>query len=78
MVIVTLPDGRKVEATQADFTLVKEEWNEYRLPDGMVVKMKLAVTEIYVLAESDKSTDKPNLMVKHNILMATTLPEGSA
>jgi len=39
--------GREVDATEMEFETRKEDWNEYQLMDGSVVKMKLVVSTIF-------------------------------
>ena len=39
--------GREVDATEVEFQTRKEDWSEYQLMDGSVVKMKLVVSEIF-------------------------------
>ena len=41
--------GREVDATEIEFQTRKEDWNEYQLMDGSVVKMKLVVSAIFRL-----------------------------
>ena len=38
--------GQKVEAENLDFTTITEEWNQYQLADGTVIKVKLVVGKI--------------------------------
>lgn len=39
--------GRKVEANEVDFLTAKEDFNEYQLMDGTVLKMKTVVLSVY-------------------------------
>ncbi len=39
--------GREVDAAEVEFQTRKEDWNEYQLMDGTVIKMKLVVSEIF-------------------------------
>jgi len=39
--------GREVEATEVDFLTRKEDWNEYQLSDGKVLRMKTVVSDVY-------------------------------
>lgn len=43
---VRLPDGREGELNEEQFEALKENWNEYRLADGTIVKFKVVVTAI--------------------------------
>jgi len=40
-------NGKEVEATELHFETGVEEWNEYKLLDGGVVKVKTVVTKIF-------------------------------
>ena len=75
MVIITLPDGKKVEGKLSTVVNSKENWNEYELEDGIVIRLKSVVTEIYRLSDNDPSTGKPNFLVKSNNAMAVLTPE---
>jgi hypothetical protein len=74
MVTVTLPDGNKVQATQEEFVPTKEEWNEYKLTDGTIIRIKIVVSEIFRLDQKDPATGKPNFMVKSKSVMSTIIP----
>lgn len=39
-------EGEEVDATEIDFQTRREDWNEYQLFDGSVIKLKAVVTEI--------------------------------
>jgi hypothetical protein len=39
-------DYRMEKLTEIEFQTRKEDWNEYQLMDGTVIKMKLVVSEI--------------------------------
>lgn len=39
--------GREVDATEVDFQTRREDWNEYQLMDGTVIKMKLVVSGVF-------------------------------
>jgi len=45
---VRLPNGREVEATDVDFETVKENWNEYKLEDGTILKFKTFARSMFV------------------------------
>jgi len=49
---------------QLSFKPLKEDWNEYLLEDGQVLKMKVIVTEVYELEGVDPVTNKKNYLVK--------------
>jgi hypothetical protein len=60
---------------QLNFTPIKEEWNEYKLEDGQILKVKLILTEVYELEEVDPATGKKNYLIKSTNVIATELPK---
>jgi hypothetical protein len=67
---ITLPDGRQAQAEEVDFKLEHEDWSQYALPDGTVVKLKTTVLKILqVLDDSNKPARTPEgdplLVVNH-------------
>lgn len=51
--------GRQVEATLIDFVTRKEDFNEYQLTDGKVLKIKLVVTQVAKLNEEKDPNGNP-------------------
>ena len=43
--------GREVEATEVDFLTRKEDWNEYQLSDGKILRLKTVVSDVYRIEE---------------------------
>ena len=41
------PDGRTIEVTEVDFVTSREEFNEYLLQDGRVLKVKSVLTAVF-------------------------------
>lgn len=60
---IALPDGRKIEATDVDFTTEKEDWNEYTLVDGSVLKFKTIVTSV-IRTEDHDQTGNPVYLIR--------------
>ena len=48
--------GREAEGTPVDFMPRKEDFNEYQLTDGKIIKIKMVVTRIIRL-EGEKAPD---------------------
>lgn len=48
--------GREVEGRPVDFLTRKEEFNEYQLEDGKILRIKMVVTRIIRL-EGEKAPD---------------------
>ncbi len=63
-------DNQEVDAIEQQFEIGREEWNEYKLLDGGVVRLKTTVQRIYRLVDSegrpayDEQGD-PNVIVRH-------------
>ena len=43
---ITMPDGSQAKAQEVDFQPQIENWNQYTLQDGTVVKVKTTVLKI--------------------------------
>ena len=48
--------GRQVDGKPVDFLTRKEDFNEYQLTDGKVIRIKMVVTQIIKL-EGEKAPD---------------------
>lgn len=64
---IALPDGRKIEATEVDFTTEKEDWNEYTLVDGSVLKFKTIVTSVIRTGDYDPTGNPVYLVRSTNV-----------
>ena len=42
-----LRDGTKISVVEKNFETIREEWNEYKLEDGTIVRAKTIVSNIY-------------------------------
>jgi len=67
--------GREVDATEVDFQTRKEDWNEYQLMDGTVVKMKLVVSEIFRIEGMYDETGNPVYQIKSTNLPVVKSPD---
>ena len=62
--------GQQVDATEVEFQTRKEDWNEYQLMDGSVIKMKLIVGSIFRVPEKYDDEGNPIYVVRSkNVLM---------
>ena len=64
------PQG-EVSAIEQQWEIGKEEWNEYKLLDGGVVRLRTTVQKIYRVLDADgkpayTSEGDPSFMVRHN------------
>lgn len=70
-------DNQEYDAVEQDFEIKREEWNEYRLLDGGVVRVKTTVQKIARILESDgkpayTSDGDPFFLVTHNTQVIST------
>ena len=72
---VRLPNGREVEAMGVDFETVKEDWNEYKLEDGTVLKFKTVVSSIIRTEDYDPMTGDPVYHIRSTNILRANVPE---
>ncbi len=72
---IRLPDGREIEAVDVDFDTVKEDWNEYKLEDGTILKFKTIVSSIVRTEEYDPMTGDPVYHVRSTNVLRVKVPE---
>lgn len=62
--------GKMVEGNEIDYKELKENWNEYKLEDGTVIRMKSVVTRIVKTKEYNKENEPIYYVNSRNILSA--------
>ena len=67
---ITMPDGSQAKAQEIEFKLQHEDWSQYLLPDGTVVKLKTTVLKILQVLDNDSKPARtaegdPYLIVNH-------------
>ena len=67
--------GREVDATEIEFQTRKEDWNEYQLMDGTVIKMKLVVSEIFRIEGMYDEAGTPVYQIKSTNLPVVKSPD---
>ncbi len=67
--------GRDVDATEVEFQTRKEDWNEYQLMDGTVIKMKLVVSEIFRIDGVYDKEGTPAYQIKSTNLPVVKSPD---
>jgi hypothetical protein len=72
---VRLPNGSEVEATNVDFETLNEDWNEYKLEDGTVLKFKTVVSSIIRTENYDPMTGDPVYHVRSTNILRVKVPE---
>jgi hypothetical protein len=58
-----------------DFETIKEDWNEYKLEDGTVLKFKTIVSSIIRTADYDPMTGDPVYHVRSTNILRVKVPE---
>ena len=64
-------EGGEVDAREEEFEIVREGWNEYRLLDGGVVRVKTTATRIFRVLREDGTPavdgeGDPHIVVRHS------------
>ena len=72
---VRLPNGSEVEATNVDFETVQEDWNEYKLEDGTVLKFKTVVSSIIRTENYDPMSGDPVYHVRSTNILRVKVPD---
>jgi hypothetical protein len=73
---ITLPDGRDGEGILIPVNASTENWNEYFLDDGSVLRMKVVVTEVMrVEGEYDQNGNPLYFTQSMNILSVSAPDE---
>jgi hypothetical protein len=62
--------GRQVEGESVDFLTRKEDFNEYQLTDGKILKIKMVVTRIIRLNEERTPDGKPIYLIQSQNVVA--------
>lgn len=66
--------GTEVDATVMPFQAGAENWNEYLLNDGTVLRVKLVATEVLRLDGVYSDDGEPVYLVKSQNVTATSVP----
>ncbi len=67
--------GREVDATEVEFQTRKEDWNEYQLMDGSVIKMKMVVSDIFRLDGAYDNEGNPAYHIKSSNVATVKSPD---
>ena len=67
--------GQPVDSEEVEFEPLAERWNEYRLSDGTLLKMKLVVTRVIRLDVYNEQGEPIYLVNSNNVLSATVPPQ---
>ena len=68
--------GRQVEATPVDFRIEKEDWNEYQLLDGSVLRLRVVLSDVFrVIDEWDVEGNPIYVTKSGNVLVIRATEE---
>jgi hypothetical protein len=62
--------GRQVEGKSVEFLTRKEDFNEYQLTDGTILKIKMVATRIIRLEEEKAPDGKPIYLIQSQNVVA--------
>jgi hypothetical protein len=62
--------GRQVDAESVDFMTRKEDFNEYQLADGKIIKIKMVVTRIVKLVGEVTPDGSPVYLIQSQNVVA--------
>jgi hypothetical protein len=62
--------GRQVEGEPVDFLTRKEDFNEYQLTDGKILRIKMVVTRIVKLTEEKTPDGNPIYLIQSQNVVA--------
>ena len=75
MVRIIGPQGETINAERMNFKRATEEWNEYSLDDGTLVRIKLVATSIFRWNEPHPTTGEARFTVRSNNVVSVEPPE---
>ena len=70
-----LPDGREVNGVEIGFKAVSEEWSEFILENGKVLRVKPVVLKVYELDDLDPLTGEPDYLVRSQTVISVSSPK---
>jgi len=66
--------GELVDAIRVDFTPIKEDWNEYKLDDGTILRIKLVLADVLRTEKYDPLTGDPHYIIKSTNIVTAIVP----
>lgn len=67
--------GREVDATSIDFRIGKEDWNEYQLMDGSVLRLRVVLSEIVRIEGEYDQDGNPVYVTKSGNVLVVRAPD---
>ncbi len=64
-----LPDGKKAMVIELSFQIANEDWNEYRLEGGIILRMKSTVARVFRVLDAEGNpayhdSGEPNIVIQ--------------
>ncbi len=72
---VRLPNGKQAEGVVVPVQATTEQWNEYFLEDGTVLRVKIVVTEVVHIEGQYDPSGNPLYATQSATLMVVSSPE---
>jgi hypothetical protein len=72
---IKLPNGQEVEGFELTFRSSGEEWNEYLIDDGTVLRFKSVVTEVIRVEGAYDDQGQPLYLVNAQNIVKVSAPE---
>lgn len=73
--VTVAPGGPSRDAELVEVQQSSEQWNQYLLGDGSVVRMKTVVTEVWRLIDEYDQEGNPVYLVRSRNVLAVTTPD---
>lgn len=73
--ITVTPDGPSKDGELVEVQQSSEQWNQYLLADGSVIRFKAVVTEVWRLVDEYDSEGNPAYIVRSRNVVTVTAPE---
>lgn len=67
--------GEEVDAVPVEINQAGENWNQYLLDDGSIIKMKLVATKVLRLENKYDEDNNPVYLVKSTNIMSVNSPD---
>lgn len=70
-----VPNGPPVDVELVDVQSSQESWNQYLLGDGVTLKLKTVVTEVWRVVDAYDNDGNPMYLAKSGNILVTNAPE---
>jgi len=69
------PGGPSKDADLIEVQQSSEQWNQYLLADGSVIRLKAIVTEVWRIVDEYDAEDNPAYIVRSRNVVTVTAPD---